>query len=208
LFLIARDLTKMQIWVSVNEADIGRIVPGAPVTFECDTFPGKIFQGSVGKVRLNASMTQNVVMYTVEVNTENPQNLLLPYLTANVHFVVQKDANALLVPNVALRWEPTSLAEVAPDARAPKADAATSDFAGDANAAKSDKKSKARHGTIWLADGDFVRPLEVKLGATDGVNTAVTAENLVEGQNVVVGQLAEAAQSDTKNPFIPQLPKR
>ncbi len=208
LFLIARDLTKMQIWVAVNEADIGRIVPGAPVTFECDTFPGKIFQGSVGKVRLNASMTQNVVMYTVEVNTENQQNLLLPYLTANVHFVVQKDANALLVPNVALRWEPASLADVAPDARAAKPDSTSGDPAGETNAAKSDKKLKARRGTIWLADGDFVRPLEVKLGATDGVNTAVTAENLAEGQNVVIGQLAEAAQSGTKNPFIPQMPKR
>src|SRR5260221_10969354 len=85
LFLIARDLTKMQIWVAVNEADVGRITPGAPVTFACDAFPGREFSGSVGKVRLNATMTQNVVMYTVEVNTENPDNMLLPYLTANVH---------------------------------------------------------------------------------------------------------------------------
>jgi len=70
LFLIAKDLTKMQIWVAVNEADIGRILPGALVTFTCDAFPGRQFHGTVGKVRLNATMTQNVVMYTVEVNTE------------------------------------------------------------------------------------------------------------------------------------------
>src|SRR6202051_2140537 len=127
----------MQIWVSVNEADIGRIIPGAPVTFECDTFPGKIFDGTVGKVRLNATMTQNVVMYTVEVNTENPQNLLLPYLTANVHFVVQKEVDALLVPNMALRWRPASLAEVAPDARSSKVDLTGGDAAGEAKAAKS-----------------------------------------------------------------------
>ncbi len=88
LFLIAKDLTKMQIWVAVNEADVGRIVPGGPVTFTCDAFPGKEFSATVGKVRLNATMTQNVVMYTVEVNTENPDNILLPYLTANVHFIV------------------------------------------------------------------------------------------------------------------------
>ena len=117
LFLIARDLTKMQIWVAVNEADVGRIVPGAPVTFTCDAFPGRQFEGTVGKVRLNATMTQNVVMYTVEVNTENPDNILLPYLTANVHFVVRKETNVLLVPNAALRWSPSSLAQIAPDAR-------------------------------------------------------------------------------------------
>jgi len=84
LFLIAKDLTKMQIWVAVNEADVGRIVPGSPVTFACDAFPNKEFNGTVGKVRLNATMTQNVVMYTVEVNTDNSDNTLLPYLTANV----------------------------------------------------------------------------------------------------------------------------
>jgi len=65
LFLLAKDLTKMQIWVAVNEADIGKIAPRTPVTFTCDTFPDKEFTGTVGKVRLNATMTQNVVMYTI-----------------------------------------------------------------------------------------------------------------------------------------------
>ncbi|MDB6022575.1 MAG: efflux transporter, family, subunit [Pedosphaera sp.] len=210
LFLIARDLTKMQIWVGVNEADIGRILPGAPVTFECDTFPGKIFEGSVGKVRLNATMTQNVVMYTVEVNTENPQNLLLPYLTANVHFIMQKDTNALLVPNMALRWAPTSLADVAPDARTSKLESMSGGAGGESKDkdAKPNKKPKERRGTIWLKDGDFVRPLEVKLGASDGMNTAVMAENLSEGQEVVIGESSETAQAATKNPFIPQMPQR
>src|SRR4029077_9880340 len=97
LFLIAKDLTRMQIWVSVNEADVGRIVPDAAVTFACDAFPGREFTGTVGKVRLNATMTQNVVMYTVEVNTENPGDILLPYLTANVRFIVKKEGNTLLV---------------------------------------------------------------------------------------------------------------
>src|SRR5690348_9444236 len=117
LFLIAKDLTRMQIWVGVNEADIGRINPGAPVTFTCDTFPGRQFEGTVGKVRLNATMTQNVVMYTVEVNTENPDRLLLPYLTANVHFVTRLETNVLLVPNAALRWSPSSPAQISPEAR-------------------------------------------------------------------------------------------
>ena len=71
LFLIAKDLKRMQVWVAVNEADIGKIRPGQPVTFTVDAFPGETFRGEVGKVRLNASMTQNVVTYTVEIVTDN-----------------------------------------------------------------------------------------------------------------------------------------
>src|SRR5512135_3492262 len=83
LFLIARDLTKMQIWVALNEADVGRIKIGGAATFTVDAFPGREFEGAVGKVRLNASMTQNVVLYTVEIDIENPDKVLLPYLTAS-----------------------------------------------------------------------------------------------------------------------------
>ena len=117
LFLIAQDLTKMQIWVAVNEADVARIKPGAPVVFTCDAFPGRQFEGTVGKVRLNATMTQNVVMYTVVVNTENADKVLLPYLTANVEFTVGKQTNALLVPNAALRWSPSSPGQIAAGVR-------------------------------------------------------------------------------------------
>ena len=71
LFLIAKDLKRMQVWVSVNEADIGNIHPGQPVRFTVDAYPGQVFHGEVGKIRLNATMTQNVVTYTVEVITDN-----------------------------------------------------------------------------------------------------------------------------------------
>ena len=73
LFLLAKDLTRMQVWVSVNEADIGRIKKGQAVTFTVDAYPGEVFSGEVGKVRLNATMTQNVVTYTVEIITDNSE---------------------------------------------------------------------------------------------------------------------------------------
>jgi len=208
LFLIAKDLTRMQIWVAVNEADIGRIVPGAPVTFTCDAFPGREFMGTVGKVRLNATMTQNVVMYTVEVNTENPDNVLLPYLTANVHFVTRKESNILLVPNAALRWTPSSLAQISPEARAHGQEDPPGDPAGDPKSSKQRKGSKERLGTLWLKEGEFVRPLEVKVGASDGANTAVAADTLQEGQEVVIGETADAGLTTMKNPFLPQIRKR
>ena len=106
LFLIAKDLTRIQVWASVNEADIGNIHPGQAVTFTVDAFPHRTFNGSVNKVRLNATMTQNVVTYTVEVTTDNADGKLLPYLTANVNFLAGGATNAFLVLNSALRWHP------------------------------------------------------------------------------------------------------
>jgi len=209
LFLIARDLTKMQIWVAVNEADVGRIKPGAPVTFTVDAFPGREFQGAVGKVRLNATMTQNVVLYTVEINIENPDKLLLPYLTATVRFQLSCQTNALLVPNAALRWTPSSLAQVAPDARSGHLiDPPTNDPPGGSPPAKNDKAQNPSRRTLWLKDGEFVRPIEVTAGTSDGANTAVMAEGLREGQEVVTGEIAGSAQSDVKNPFLPKLIRR
>ena len=194
LFLIAEDLTKMQIWVAVNEADIGRIVPGAPVTFTCDAFPGRQFEGTVGKVRPNAAMTQNVVMFTVEVNMDNSDKVLLPYLTANVHFIVRKEVNVLLIPNAALRWSPSSLAQISPGARSQNPADLSS------NGKKENQGSKESVEIVWLEEGEFVRPLEVKVGTTDGANTSVVADNLKEGQEVVTGETMDL-QATTKSPF-------
>ena len=214
LFLIAKDLTRMQIWVSVNEADIGRISPGTPVTFDCDAFPGKEFAGAVGKVRLNATMTQNVVMYTVEVNTANPDNLLVPYLTANVHFEVQKTHGELLVPNAALRWAPASVLEVTPEARGlwKSLEEEKSPAGNDAGAPQPEKQRskvpKNREGTIWIQDDGFVRPIQVELAASDGTNTSLVSNNLSEGQAVIIGEAAPTAQVSDRNPFLPPVRKR
>ncbi len=116
LFLIAKDLRQIQVWASVNEADIGRLKVGMPVRFTVDAFPNDVFHGKIAQIRLNATMTQNVVTYTVVVTTENPDLKLLPYLTADVKFEVQDEKDVLLVPNAALRWQPKP-EQIAPDAR-------------------------------------------------------------------------------------------
>ena len=117
LFLIARDLTKMQIWASVNEADMGQIRPDQDVQFTVDAFPDRIFKGKVTQARNNAQMTQNVVTYTVVISVDNSDSKLLPYQTANVQFDAGKHDNVLLVPNIALRWRP-QVAQVRPEDRA------------------------------------------------------------------------------------------
>jgi HlyD family secretion protein len=187
LFLIARDLAKMQIWASVNEADVGRIKPGTPVTFTVDAFPGRQFTGVVGKVRLNATMTQNVVLYTVEINVENTDKVLLPYLTASVRFQLNRATNALIVPNAALRWTPSSLTEVAPEAQKEVA-------------ADPPSEDKSRR-TLWLKSGDFVRPMQVTAGVSDGATTAITADGLHEGDEIVVGEVFPTSV-ELKNPFL------
>ena len=203
LFLIARDLTRMQIWASVNEADVGRIKVGGPVTFTCAAFPGRRFRGTVDQVRLNATMTQNIVIYTVVVNTENPDKLLLPYLTANVDFLVETATNAWLVPNAALRWSPPSLAAVAPEARAQLLGDPAPGLTSGALAANGANAKTGNGGTIWVKDGEMVRPWEVKVGISDGVNTAVTADGLHEGAEIITGESAESGQPAVHNPFLP-----
>jgi len=209
LFLIAKDLTKMQIWAAVNEADVGKIIAGTPVTFTCDTFPGREFAGTVGKVRLNATMTQNVVMYTVEVNIDNADRILLPYLTANVRFIVRKEANKLLAPNAALRWLPSSMTQIAPDLRASKlvADLRAEPAAG-SDRSKAEKAPKNHLGVLWVKNGEFVRPVEVTVGVSDGANTAVSSDLLQDGQEVVTGEVVESVQAGTKNPFLPVFRRR
>jgi HlyD family secretion protein len=116
LFLIAKDLKRMEVWASVNEADVGHIHKGQPVKFTVDAFPGETFRGEVAQIRLNASMTQNVVTYTIVVATDNSSGRLLPYLTANLQFEVEKHSQVLLVPNGALRYRPKP-EQMVPEAR-------------------------------------------------------------------------------------------
>jgi HlyD family secretion protein len=209
LFLIAKDLTRMQVWVAVNEADIGKIHPGQAVTFTVDAFPEATFKGSVGKVRLNAAMTQNVVTYTVEIVTGNRDGRLLPYLTANVQFELQRVPDALQVPNAALRWRPRN-DQIAPRYRetgAPtasrNADKRRPSAAGDGD------NAHGRRAGLWIPDDDYVRPITVHAGASLGTRTVVTGEGLVEGMAVVTGmQDRDAGAGDTRNPFAPQIPRR
>ncbi|MEJ2475623.1 MAG: efflux RND transporter periplasmic adaptor subunit, partial [Desulfobacterales bacterium] len=198
-FLIAKDLTRMQVWVAVNEADIGKIHPGQPVRFTVDAFPDETFTGSVGKVRLNASMTQNVVTYTVEIITSNTNGRLLPYLTANVQFELKHLSNVLLVPNLALRWNPKT-DQIEPRFRK----------ALEKSDAKTDRAFAGTHrSAVWAVQGQYVKPIPVTAGLSDGTMTEIQGQGLSAGLSVVTGiRDKETASSDTRNPFTPQFLRR
>src|SRR5262249_13652481 len=155
LFLIAKDLKRMKVWASVNEADIGQVYVGQPVRFTVDARAVMDFEGLVRLSRLNASMTQNVVTYTVEVLTDNSNGKLLPYMTANLHFEVAHRKNVLLVPNAALRYKPQAQ-QIAPDVREARERQRKESIAPEKVAAEG--KEKANRGTVWFEDDGFVRP--------------------------------------------------
>jgi HlyD family secretion protein len=208
LFLIAKDLKRMEVWASVNEADIGKIHPGQKAYFTVDTFPGHTFIGQVGKIRLNAAMTQNVVTYTVEIITDNSDGMLLPYLTANVQFDVAELDDVLAVPNAALRWTPPA-ERIALDARSAENSPGRSGQSGRSGGGSGSpaRTSDPTRDVIWVADGSFVRPVPVKVGLTDGTQTQIEGDGVREGMEVVIGEAAKGAASapQATNPFAPQL---
>jgi HlyD family secretion protein len=106
LFMIAEDLTKMQVEVSVDEADIGRINLEDRATFTVDSFPGQSFTGLVTQIRKAAQIVQNVVTYTVVVAVDNTGGRLLPGMTANVKMIISEKPSVLKIPNAALRFRP------------------------------------------------------------------------------------------------------
>lgn len=107
LFTIAEDLSSMRILASVDESDIGQIEVGQKVKFTVQAYADKNFEGEVTQIRLSPNVVQNVVNYTVVVKADNSDKLLLPGMTATVDFYVDQRENVLLVPNVALRFQPS-----------------------------------------------------------------------------------------------------
>ncbi|MBI1748755.1 MAG: efflux RND transporter periplasmic adaptor subunit [Acidobacteria bacterium] len=111
LFLIAQDLTRMQVLAAIDEADIGSISENARVEFTVDAFPGERFAGKIQEIRLNAKTVQNVVTYSVVISVENPHLKLRPGMTASISIIIAELSDALKVPNAALRFRPTNSPE-------------------------------------------------------------------------------------------------
>lgn len=190
LFLIAKDLTRLQVWASVNEADIGQVHLRQTVRFTVDAFPNEVFLGEVTQIRLNATMTQNVVTYTVVVTTDNSSGKLLPYLTANLTFEVDSRQNVLLVPNGALRWRPAQ---------------ATMDLSQGKAAEAPDGKAMGHAGRVWIRAGGTPKPIDVIVGLSDGSVTEVQSEQLGEGLEIIVGEVVRKESAGESSPFAPKM---
>ncbi|WP_301101151.1 efflux RND transporter periplasmic adaptor subunit [Propionivibrio sp.] len=179
LIKIAQDLSEMRIDSSFAEADIGKIKEGQKVRFTVDAFPNKTFSGEVQQIRLNPTVQQNVVTYNVRVSLQNPDQILLPGMTAYVNIGVARRSDVLMVPNAALRFKPA-------DADEKGAAAQSASPAGEPKG--KGKKRDSASGTVYVIDGKELKPVSIQLGITDNRTTEVIAGDLKVGDKVIVGE--------------------
>jgi HlyD family secretion protein len=201
LFLIANDLSQMQILAQVGESDIAQIKEGQPVSFTVQALTGQTFKGVVKQVRLQSSTTDNVVNYTVVVSVPNAEGKLLPGMTARVQFLTKQADNVLKVSNSALRYKPTD-AEVAA-LKAARQATATSTTSTATSTARSGRNGGTRtgssnFGTLYYLDANGkLAVARVKTGINDGSTTEITGRDVKEGMKVIAGTVGATATAQT-----------
>jgi len=195
LFSIAKDLTKMQVRASVDEADIGNITEGERVSFTVDAFPNDVFKGAIQEIRLSPTVSSNVVTYTTIVNTSNDDKKLKPGMTTNITIYTKEVDSALLIPAKALKFAPDS-SLVKQYTLAP------------------DTSTHLRHGLahIWVKEGETLIQKKIKIGINDNTHVEVL-DGLGDSEVVVAGaeQLSDekaATSANQASPFMPKRPTR
>jgi len=189
LFVIAADLSQMQLNTSIDESDLGNVQADQPVTFRVDAYPSETFRGRVSQVRLNPTTVQNVVTYAAIIDAPNPALKLKPGMTANVTIEVARRDEVLRVPAAALRFKPDAavLARFGAGAKAPA----------------------GRSATVWVSNGTTIAPVAVTTGASDGAQTEIVKGALAPGALVVTRATSTAtsttarASTATGNPLMP-----
>jgi HlyD family secretion protein len=184
LIKIAQDLTKMQIDSSFAEADIGNIKVGQKARFSVDAYPNRSFEGVVKQLRLNPTITSNVVTYNVVVSVDNTDLILLPGMTAYVTIAVATHEDVLLAPNAALRFKPKlDEAQTVADKPAPVGGRT-------GGGRKKSGTADASSGKLHILQNGKLQPIRVRLGITDSRSTEIMTDELKEGDAVVVGELS------------------
>jgi HlyD family secretion protein len=183
LFVIANDLTRMQVDASIDEADIGRVEAGQDVRFRVDAYPDDVFTGSVTQVRLQPVVTQNVVSYTTVIDVPNVDGRLKPGMTANVSIEVARADDVITVPNAALRFtHPADAALPIP------------------------VDEEEFGGRVWIVRDGQLAPLLVETGVSNETTTAIVGGELEERMRVVTGIASSDAPPPerSESPLIPQ----
>jgi HlyD family secretion protein len=187
LFTIANDLKKMQVEADVDEADIGQVRLGQTVRFTVDAYSDDTFSGTVNQIRMQPTVTNNVVTYTVIIEAPNPDEKLYPGMTASVTIITQSETG-LTVPAEALNFTPPE--SVLAQMKTQPQQAPASDVSGK---------------TVWLKTADGIVPQSIKTGMSDGVYVIVN-EGLTAGDAVVLSVTQgtkEVSETPTSNPLMP-----
>jgi HlyD family secretion protein len=187
LFLVAKDLTKMQVDTNISEADVGGVRVGQAVDFTVGAYGAKVFNGAVVQVREAPITVQNVVTYDVVANVANPELLLMPGMTANVSIIIARRDNVLRVPLAALSFSPHRQREAA-----------------------SGERSNGYSGRIWVERNGKIRPVRVIRGLDDGSDVELIKGDVAPGDAVVVDRIEPAAGSSShsasaRGPHFPHL---
>ncbi|MEI8128095.1 MAG: efflux RND transporter periplasmic adaptor subunit [bacterium] len=171
LFTVAQDLTKMQIEVSVSEADIGKVKEGQNVDYTLDGYANETFKGKILQVRISPTTVSNVVTYTVIVSVDNDSGILKPGMSANVSIITNKKENILCADNAALRFTPAEIT--------------------------GGKKYKEQG--IWLLKDNKPTRMNIKTGVTDSELTEIISDEIKGGDDVIIGNLDKKEQSSNQN---------
>jgi HlyD family secretion protein len=213
LFLIANDLSKMQVDTNVSEGDVGNVWINQDVTFSVDAHPTRRFRGKVLQVRNAAIMVQNVVTYDAVIGVNNEELLLKPGMTANVEFLVSRKDNVLKIPNAALRFRPPSERQNAQTAalnqnqgagaaeRPAGSGGGGGRRPGGANSGQSGRPREGagnRQGTVYVVRDEKAMPVKVRLGISDGSSGEVLSGDLKEGDQVIL------SMASTQGPNTPR----
>jgi HlyD family secretion protein len=200
LFVIAPEMDKrMYVYAQVDEADIGLIRAAKernePVSFTVDAYPDDLFHGEIYQIRLNPQTVQNVVTYTVVVEAPNPDLKLIPGMTANLSFQIEKHDNVLRIPNAALRFYPRTeqvheeyrplLEGTGFDQETQAEEEAEASRRSAAQKVQASRTSNRRH--VWVIDGELLKAIEIKTGISDNENTELVSGELKEGDKLVTG---------------------
>ncbi len=157
LFTIAQDLTKMQIEVNVSEADIGKVKEGQDVEYNLDGYPDTTFYGKVTQVRLDSTVTSNVVTYTVIVSVKNDDLKLKPGMTANVSIITKQSNDVMCAPTIAMKFTPETSGQ------------------------------KYKHKGIWILENGKPLRVNIKEGSSDDSNVEIISKRLKIGDDVIIG---------------------
>ena len=232
LFVIAKDISRMQVQAAVSEADIGDVRVGEKATFTVDAYPDITFVGTVNQIRLEPVVSANVVTYTTILTAHNEDLKLKPGMTANIFVYIQEEKNALLIPSKALKFQPDATLEkqyvIRPWVRgthtgersdSTKSDSAKSEAAGTAahNARPTDSAGyeidtssrKNKSGFVWVLAGDTLVEHRIHTGLNDDTHVQVLSglsvtDSVVTGiADIPVKGSSSGTTGAARSPFMP-----
>jgi HlyD family secretion protein len=211
LFVIAKDLTKMQVRAAVDEADIGGVKSGQKVSFTVDAFPDDIFKGVVKEVLLHPTVSANVVTYKTLINVQNTNLKLKPGMTANITIYTAKDDNALLIPSKSLNFKPDSTMKARFSIITVEREIPFSNENVNPKAISSKGNELMQNVYVWTKIGDTLKEKWISIGMNDDAYVKVI-EGLSKDEEVVTNVVNDMNSDNVDNmqrsPFMPQISRR